>query len=227
MDKLVLFDIDGTLVGGPIKAEWLAYAESVRSVYGVDFEPSRSAYHGITTPQIITESLKKLGLDNVYIKSKLGECLEVMGEVFKKAIVDEKVAVLPGVYGLLNILTQRQVLIGLVTGNPEPIAKAKLEQAGLVQFFKVGGFGSDSIDRTELIKLAIERANKNLNFFKTGSVYYIGDAEADVTAGKNAGIKTIGVTTSGFSPEQLITAGASFVLNDLSDIDKVLNILSL
>ncbi len=115
--------------------------------------------------------------------------------------------------------------MGLVTGNLEPIARGKLNKIGINHYFKIGGFGNDDVNRTNLVKIAIRRAEENFNFQFDNNVFLLGDAPQDMKAGKDMEIETIGVTTGIYSKEQLENAGAKFILGNLKDKNKILKII--
>ncbi|MDI6603293.1 MAG: HAD family hydrolase [Patescibacteria group bacterium] len=223
MNKLILFDIDKTLVTSS-KAHHKAFSEAFLKVYGVDTTIDIINSHGMTEQQIIIEVLKKNGLDEQTIKSKLQECMKVMIDSFNKNIDNDEIIMLDGVKELLEEL-KNNVLMGLVTGNLEPIARGKLKKVGINHYFKVGGFGEDDINRTNLVKIAIKRAEENFDFTCNNNVFLIGDAPQDMKAEREAGVETIGVTTGIYSKEQLEDAGADFVVESLKDKNKILEIL--
>ncbi len=127
-----------------------------------------------------------------------------------------------GVVELLERLKVRDAVMGIVTGNLEDIAWQKLRKAGIDKYFSVGGFGSDSPIRTELVKIAIKRARMASG---PDRVFLIGDTPKDIIAGKEAGVKTIGVATGMYSREELKKAGADYVLDNLEDADEFLRIV--
>ena len=224
MNKLVLFDIDKTLIDGS-RAHHFSYSAGFKKIYGIDADISTINHRGMTDQQIIIEVLKRNNLSEEEIKSKISDCMKVMIESFSELILKDEIIVLKGVRELLEILEKKGVLMGLVTGNLEPIARGKLKKINLDKYFKVGGFGSDHIDRTNLIKMAIKKAEDNFDFKFDNNVFHTGDATQDMMAGKNAGVKTIGVTTGPCSEEQLRAAGADFVFNNLSDTKTILDII--
>jgi phosphoglycolate phosphatase-like HAD superfamily hydrolase len=225
MNKLVLFDIDRTLMIGSKLKDEVAFPEAFKKVYGIDTNVDIINRHGMTDQQIIIEILKKNGLDEKTIHSKLKECMNVMVEIFNKHINHDEFIVLDGVRELLEELDKHNILMGLVTGNLEPIARGSLKKVGLDHYFKVGGFGSDDINRTNLVKLALKRAEENFGFKISNNVFLFGDAPQDMKAGKEAGVKTIGVTTGIYSKEQLQSAGADFVVDSLTRRDEILKII--
>ena len=222
--KLALFDIDKTLIKGS-PSHKKAFSVAFREIYGVDTSIDIIQHSGMTEQEIIYKVLQTNNLDNEKIKSKLTQCMESMVRIFNKLVVNDEIVVLPGVKELLKALDNNKVLLGLVTGNLEQIARAKMKKINLNHYFKIGGFGSDHISRTELVKLAISRAENNFNFIFSNNVYLFGDAPQDMNAGKEAGIKTIGVTTGIYDKKQLKNAGASIVVNDLTDTKTILNLV--
>lgn len=224
MNKLILFDIDRTLILGS-RAHHKAFSEAFKKVYGVDTNIDIINHHGMTEQQVIIEVLKKNGLNEQKIKSKLKECMKIMIDSFKESIDNDEIILLDGVRGLLEELEENDFLIGLVTGNLEEIARGKLKKVGINHYFKVGGFGNDDIDRVNLVKLAIKRAEENFNFKSNNNVFLFGDTPHDIKAGKKAGVKTIGVTTGIYSKEQLKNASADVVLENLKDTNKILKLI--
>lgn len=223
MNKLVLFDIDKTLITSS-KAHDLAFSAAFKNVYGFDTNQRAINHHGMTDQQIIIEVIKKQGLTEAEVRAKLKECMQYMVDFYHKNSQSDEIAVLDGVRELLEELSKHDILMGLVTGNLEPIARGKLTTVRLNHYFKVGGFGSDDINRSKLVKLAIKRAESQ-SFVANNNVFLFGDAPADMQAGKKRGAVTIGVTTGIFSREELLKAGAQYILPNLKDTDKILKII--
>jgi phosphoglycolate phosphatase-like HAD superfamily hydrolase len=130
---------------------------------------------------------------------------------------------LPGVNDLLELLANNGTLLGLVTGNLEPIAWGKLKSIHIDHYFKLGGFGSDNMNRTELVKTAVKKAQDDFNF--NGTVFVIGDTPRDIKAGFEANAKTIAVATGTYSKEELEEYGADFVFDDLRNGKNILNVI--
>ena len=216
MNKLILFDIDGTLTAsaiGHIEAHAVAY-QKVFGIYGsifmIDFD-------GKTDRRITKEVLASLGVAEAELEAKLPMHLQVMGEYYDSLKPYLKPKLLPGVAELLYRLhNDNNVLLGNVTGNLERIAKDKLEVAGIAEYFDFGGFGSESDERPELVRLAIERARDR--GFEGDDVYVIGDTPVDITAGNAAGAKTVGVATGSYSQKDLQEAGATITLPSLDNL---------
>jgi len=225
MKGLILFDIDKTLIKSST-GHSAAFSEGFKEVYDVDSTIDIINHHGMTDQQIIIEVLKKEGLEESEIYPKIGECMEVMLDHFNEIRDTVQIEVLEGVPELLEELEREDFLIGLVTGNLETIGRGKLEKAGLDHYFKLGGFGSDDIDRTKLVRLAIKRAEEDFAFRSDDNVFLFGDAPQDMNAGNEAGAITVGVATGIYSKEDLENASAAHVVDNLQDTQQILDIVS-
>ncbi len=226
MNKLALFDIDSTLILGSKSKDDIAFPEAFRKVYGIDADVYVINRHGMTDQQIIIDVLRKNGLDEKTIMHKLKDCMQALTESFLKNIGRDEIIVLDGVKDLLEELENHEVLMGLVTGNLEPIAWSSLKKVGLDRYFKLGGFGTDSINRTNLVRLAIKRAKENFGFnLSNNDVFLFGDAPQDMIAGKEAGARTIGITTGIYSEKQMKNSGADFVFSSMKRKEEILEII--
>ncbi|HBG81307.1 TPA: haloacid dehalogenase [candidate division CPR2 bacterium] len=225
MNKLVLFDIDKTLIESSKIKDEIVFPEAFRRVFDVEASIFEINPHGMTDQQIIIEILKRKGIDEATILSKMDLFITVMKKLYEKHKPEDHVALLAGVKELLEALERSDILIGLVTGNLETIARGKLEAVGINQYFKIGGFGEDSINRIDLVEYAIRRAKESFGFKQSDNVYLIGDAPQDIAAGKESGIKTIGVTTGIYSKEDLEKVGADFIVGNLTHLAQILEII--
>lgn len=224
MDKLALFDVDSTLVKSS-KGHKEAFSYAFKEVYGIDTNIKVVNYHGMTDQQIIIEVLKKSGMGEQEIKPRLKRCMKVIVEYFEKNIEHDDIVAMEGAGELLEELDKLDVLMGLVTGNLEPIAWGKMKKAGLDGYLKVGGFGSDHMERAELVRIAIKKAEEKFGFDFNDNVFLFGDTPSDVRAGKLAGVKTIAVATGIYPKDQLEKEQADFVLESLKDKNKIIKIM--
>ena len=215
--KLLLFDIDQTLVntGG---AGLRALDRACQKLYGLQNAMEGVRPHGKTDPAIVREILVKLG-SNSPQNGEITSVLEAYVSFLREEVhTSPTYRVLPGIVPLLNEMAKRpDVVLGLATGNVELGARIKLERAELNAFFAFGGFGSDSEDRTELVRKASEKADRKIGrTIPPSDVFVIGDTPLDVDAGNRAGFKTVGVATGSYTVDQLLAAGASFAVDDLA-----------
>jgi phosphoglycolate phosphatase len=223
MDKLLLFDIDSTLVRNT-PAHDDAFKHAFKEVYDVDARLIVKPTSGLTDQHIIMEVLKNCGLSRAQVLRHINACMASMVAYFE-SVKDtcEPPTVLPGVPELLEVLARKGHLLGLVTGNLQPIARMKLARVGLDRYFPLGGFGDDHADRAELVKLAMRRAREAHDF--SGDAYLFGDTPRDVAAGRKARATTVATATGKFSAEQLREAGADYVVEGFSDTQAVLQLV--
>ena len=225
-DLLALFDIDNTLMKTPTSHRD-AFFTAIKNIYGINTGFAGLNPHGMTDRQIISEILKINGVKEHIIDEGMENCLGDMAEIFIRTVVNENLIILEGVADLLKELHNRSVLMGLVTGNVEAIAWAKLKITGLSHYFKMGGFGSDDSIRANLVRLAIGRAVKDFGFSSGGDVFLFGDTPKDIIAGKEAGVQTVGVATGIFSREELSGLNSDYIQENLGEINRILKILGL
>jgi len=216
MNKLVLFDIDGTIIKKGNKKHTLSFSYAFEKVYGIDAYIDIIDHAGKTDKQIIIEVLKKKGISEQDIRLKVGEVMKEMTAFYEKNIFSEKFELLAGVKELLSELEKKDILLGLITGNLEPIAWAKLKNVNLNNCFKFGGFGCEDENRTNLVKIAIKKAENNFGFKFDKNVFIIGDTPRDVIAGKEAGVRTIAVTTGKYSKKELKVENPDFIFENLT-----------
>ena len=238
MRKLVLFDIDGTLVltgGAGIRAMNRACEELVGHPLALDGIPVA----GRTDRIILTDVVARAGhaldgglLDRLreeYI-SNLREEIERPGRTQSFESLGARggvKAVMPGIRELLDVLERRQdVFLGLLTGNFEAGARIKLEHFDLWRYFRCGAFGDDAADRNELVPFALERARRcGLPDISPADILVVGDTPHDVACALAVCATPVGVATGGFTVEQLRESGAEHVFQDLSRTSEFLNLL--
>jgi len=222
--KLVLFDIDGTILwtdGAGRRAVFGALEEQFGAVV-----PDDHPFDGKTDPQIVRELLRHGGVSDADIDARLDAVLERYYALLNAELdgADHREHVFPGVRALLDELERRDdVVLGLLTGNIAPGARAKLSAVGIdPDRFVVGAFGSDHHHRPELPEIARRRAEEALGHPMAGrDVVVIGDTPADMACGVGIGARAIGVATGRYSVEQLRACDAAAVFADLSDTDAV------
>jgi len=224
MKHLASFDIDNTLIKSS-PGHLSALLAGVKDVYGLETRADVINHHGMTDQEIIIKILGKFSVDEETIRSRLKKCMDSMPVKYAEIVKAEDIVILEGVFDLLTRLDQNGFLLGLVTGNLEKIAWIKLKKIGIDHFFKFGGFGSDHINRADLIKIAIQRAEKKYGIGKNTQIFHFGDAPQDMIAGRSAGVAPVGVTTGIFSAADLQSAGASKIFPNLNDTAGILRFL--
>ena len=222
--KLVLFDIDGTILWTD-GAGRRAIHRALREVFG-GVGPESYWFDGKTDRQIVRELMRLDGHDDARIDAAVEHTLDRYVSYLGAELADAGASarLLDGVVPLLDALAGRDdVVLGLLTGNVEAGARAKLRAVGVdPDRFRVSAFGSDSEHRPALPAIAQRRACESLGAEIAGpNVVVIGDTPADVECGRGIGARAIGVATGRYGVEELRRAGAAFVFEDLTDTEAV------
>lgn len=226
MKRLVLFDIDGTLLatdGAPRRA----FHRAMLEVYRTTGPIATHSFDGKTDPQIARELLTYAGLPTAAVDRGLSALwMAYLRELSAEfAQPGSRTTVLPGIVPLLRELESRadDVLLGLLTGNIREGARLKLASAGIRNTFRIGAYGSDCERRDGLPPVAVQRAREAVGVeFARTDIVIIGDTPSDVTCGSALGVRALGVATGRYSEEDLNDAGATAVFADLSRTDDVL-----
>ena len=215
--RAILFDIDGTLIttGGASDRAW---KRAFKEIQDVDVDIPAVTGKGVPDPEV----------GRAVFRNAVGrEPTQEEADALMRRRLDhlpEEVDNSPAfrlqdcVLELLEKLTDDGVLLGLTTGNVEEAAHIKLQRANLNRFFSFGGYGSDSPDRTELTKKALERAEiVSGQSIEPEQCFSCGDTPRDVEAGHGAGIRVTGVATGEFTLEQLQDAGADAAIQSFCE----------
>lgn len=216
--RLVLFDIDGTLIDGH-GIGGRAVCRAVFETYGVHGELGDYSFHGRTDPAIVRDLAVLWGSPEDRVGPLIFECLRRYTTHLQEEVTFGRIDVLPGVRELVSALAvEPQVLLGLLTGNVEVGARTKLAPTGLWPLFVVAAYGSDSPRRSDLPAVAIARAEYVCGHRFVGKeIVIIGDTPADVACGGHLGVKAVAVATGRHSREELAALGPDHVFADLSD----------
>ena len=217
---LVLFDIDGTLVHCGATPRRV-FKQALLEVFGTAGPIDNWIFDGKTDPMIVQELMEAAGVpcSKEMTERALTHYSSALQAELPKA-PDKKIY--SGVRELLVELGKHPVLLGLLTGNIKPGAKAKLEALELWKYFLFGAFANDSSLRKELADIAVQRAFELSGQKFTGKqIVIIGDTEHDIKCGRHLGVRTIGVGTGRSSGAKLLEQGADKAFEDFSDYQKV------
>jgi len=222
--RLLLFDIDGTLIhsaGAGMQALRLALAE--RHEIEDDFHDIEIA--GMTDSGIVISILKKhkIPASNENVTAFLDSYVHFLS----LELTRRKGSLLPGVLELLEKLKSRpHVVLGLLTGNVSRGAQLKLEHYGVWHFFEFGAFADDHHDRNRLGPFARARAKEKHGCeFSAAEIDVIGDTPRDIACGKALGARTVAVATGTWSRERLGQHNPDVLIDDLSDVDRLIDTL--
>ncbi len=223
--RLVLFDIDGTLLSaGRVARD--AILRSLKTSFDWAYTPDHEDrgkfdFSGKTDPQIVRELvLESIGRDR--FEQGLARALELYLEELERQIVPGTVVPKPGIVPLLERLAaDPRVTLGLLTGNLERGARLKLAPPDFNRYFPFGAFGSDSADRYQLPPIAVERALAQTGRrFEGKSVVVVGDSIHDVACGRALGVRSVAVATGITSPERLAAERPDALFEAFTDTDR-------
>ena len=222
--RLVLFDIDGTLIttNGRARSAFLhAFEEEFDNVHPV---PAHS-FAGKTDPQIYREMCTLAGIPNDIAAAKRDRFFDTFFRILERLLIPDSVSVLPGVHQLLHELVELEASTpALLTGNMLQSARLKLTPPDLLQYFGFGAFGNDAEERYDLPEIAVSRAyDRTGATFRAKEIVIIGDTPNDIACGEHLNVRTIAVCTGTYSREQLAQHRPDFLFDDLSDLEKILD----
>jgi phosphoglycolate phosphatase len=224
--RLVLFDIDGTLVTDDGAARE-AFAKGLADVYDFHGDVRRYDFSGRTDPQIARMILADAGWSESDVDSRLPSLWQhYLGGLARNA--PGRVRLLPGVGALLDAVhAAGHLTLGLLTGNIEPGARLKLGAIGLNAFFAFGAFGSDSPRREELPPIAVERAARvSGRAFRASEVVIIGDSIYDVRCGVPHGATTIAIASGKTSAETLRAENPDYFFDSAEQLEGILRAIA-
>lgn len=222
--KLILFDIDGTILWTD-GAGRRAMEASLFDSFGVT-GPASYRYDGKTDAQIVRESMRACSIDD----ERIDACMPAVLEAYltrleaELAVPGRMLRRFDGVLELLDALEARHDrVLGLLTGNLARGAARKLSAVGVApERFRLGAYGSDHEHRHELPGIALARA-ESLGMRVPGDrVVIVGDTPADIDCGRGIGARAIGVATGHYGVDELASHGAMAVFPDLTNTAAVM-----
>lgn len=228
MTKLILFDIDGTLVltGG---AGGRAMARAFEDVFGLEHGMASISMAGRTDAWIVAQMAASHGLTctpEVFERFHEAYIGHLMEEIHKPG---PQKGILPGVRDVLDALAAHTgAHLALLTGNFERGAQIKLEYFDLWRYFAAGAFGDRTHDRNSLLGTALARvAEAGGPSISPAETVVVGDTPLDVAVAVASGARSLAVATGSYDVDALRASGADVVVEDLGDVEAVLDGLGL
>jgi phosphoglycolate phosphatase-like HAD superfamily hydrolase len=225
--KVLLFDIDGTLLE-PAGIGRLCCQRALEDVLGFSVPTDGIAFAGRTDWGIVNDLLVHAGLEKPEVEANRDKVFDALARHIAAAAPSSKMHILPGVMSLLDHLEKdSRFILGLVTGNVQKAVIHKLQAVGIDPgWFTFGAFGDEHIDRNTLPALALYRLSQMIGAqVPPERALVIGDTPHDITCAQHAGLKVLSVATGLFTMQDLAALAPDFLLEDLSDTPKVVEIL--
>jgi phosphoglycolate phosphatase-like HAD superfamily hydrolase len=225
--KLVLFDIDGTLVNAG-RAGADAMTKAFAALYRIPNGFANIRMSGKTDPAILQEALDnyRLQLADGAFATFHERYIFYLRHTLQEPARPRRL--MPGMPHLLEALaTQEDVLLGLLTGNVAMGAQLKLESFGLWRYFRLGAYGSDASDRNALVPIAQARAGMLLGYdIAPTQIVVIGDTPRDIRCAQVHRARVVAVATGSYSIAELQQHRPDHCFSDLGDIQAVLRVLT-
>jgi phosphoglycolate phosphatase-like HAD superfamily hydrolase len=224
--RLILFDIDGTLVttNGIAKE---AFSEAIEETLGTPSIAREHDFAGKTDQQIYSEIIRESRIHNDMAAKHQDAVFALFFHKLEARLNTENITVLPGVRALLDALRQEEAAtLALLTGNMLQGARIKLTPPRLLEYFSFGAFGNDALHRHDLPEIAVARAyDRTGATFKAKDVVIIGDTPHDIDCGRHLNVRSIGVATGGYSHEALAEAKPDHLFSDLTETEQLLDVI--
>src|SRR5687767_963224 len=215
--RIVLFDIDGTLVstGG---AGAVAWKQAFDELYGIPADIGEFTDAGMTDPDVGAKTFEAV-MHRKPTARELAQLVQRRLEYLPEAVAEsEGYKVLPGVPERLRQLSRAGHLLGLITGNGDGAAHIKLARGDLNRWFTFGAYASAGVDRPGIVRRAVERGEAMLGCDVPNSdIYVVGDTPLDIEAAHAVGCTAVAVATGKYDREVLREAGADHVLDTLEE----------
>ncbi|NTW69638.1 MAG: HAD hydrolase-like protein [Chlorobiaceae bacterium] len=224
LKKLVLFDIDGTLLSVS-KINRSVLGDALKEVYGTEGSTGTHNFAGKMDSVIIHEVLGSAGLSEADISGKFELAKATYIEMFRVQAKAEDVTLMEGVRELLDEISVRsEMMLGLLTGNFEESGRHKLRIPYIDHYFPFGAFADDATSRNGLPPVAVEKAYRMTGRrFSADDVVIIGDTEHDIACAKAHKAKSIAVATGTYSSGELKKHKPDVVLENLCQTDLVIS----
>ncbi|HEY3176873.1 MAG TPA: HAD family hydrolase [Candidatus Polarisedimenticolia bacterium] len=228
--KLILFDVDGTLLDAGGSGRW-AMTRAFEEVFEIpDGDPfSRHVrFDGMTDPEILGQIASNAGIAEATLRLRSTELRAAfLRHLDRRLAATTDKRALPGVVELLDRLAGvSQAAVGLLTGNIEEGARMKLACVGLGGYFDVGGFGGDAPDRAGVGQVARQRFESRLKrLIPPADVVVVGDSTEDVKAARRNGYRALAVGTGWTPKDAILDQAPDLFMEDLSDYGRAMQFI--
>lgn len=224
MARLLLFDIDGTLVNSN-RTGRIAVARSLEHVFGTAGAVTTYDFAGKTDRRIVGDLMTAEGFSPAEIERRFPAFVDRMAVEGRALFTPDRVQPCPGALPLLDALARRtDAVLALLTGNVVSTAPLKLQAAGIdPDLFQAGAYGSDRLERDELLPVALERVRASVGLgFDAANIVVLGDTPADIRCARSANARAVAVATGPVPLEVLMAHNPDHLFSDFTVIPAVM-----
>jgi phosphoglycolate phosphatase-like HAD superfamily hydrolase len=195
---------------------YYAFRNALRELFSIDGTIDGVPVHGNTDLGILRAVLARAGIAGEEFERRLPELTRHMCDEVRRNAADIRVELCPSIRELLEWLRQHGKLMGVVSGNLEPIGWAKIEAAGLRSFFSFGSFSDLHEQRSDIFRHGIAGARRRLG--ASASVCIVGDTPSDIAAAKTVGVPIVSVATGIFARDDLAALHPDLCVNCCTEL---------
>ena len=211
-----LFDIDGTLLNSRDAVHYCAFHHAVEQVFGLNFRIDGVPVHGNTDVGILRAYLEVAGVPESEWRPRLSDVLRIMTAEVERNAADLRPELCPSIREVVELLSTEGKLLGVASGNLEPVGWAKLRACGLREYFSFGAFSGEREKRDDIIAFGVQKASELRG--ANASVYVVGDTPADIRSAHANHIPAIAVGTGIYSFEELLAHSPEMCLSCCRDL---------
>lgn len=211
-----LFDIDGTLLNSRDAVHYFAFHHGLKQVFGLDFRIDGVPVHGNTDVGILRAYLEVAGVPESQWRPKLPDVLRIMTTEVERNAADLRPELCPSIRELVELLSAEGKLLGIASGNLEPVGWAKLRACGLRDYFSFGAFSGEREKRDDIIAFGVQKARELRG--ANATVYVVGDTPADIRSAHANHIPAIAVGTGIYSLEELLAHSPQMCISCCRDL---------
>jgi HAD superfamily hydrolase (TIGR01662 family) len=213
--QAMLFDLDGTLIDSI--PTYFDLMESILKIVGLPPAPKERVAEFMTAG---LEALEKMIPEEMMDRKDelIKECITV-GRKISWNMFNDKVALFEGVDELFSLLSERNILIGVVTTTQRHVIERKLAplaRNNVKDALDVVIAVEDAPLRKPAPDPLIECARQLA--VQPEKCVYVGDSHVDIQAGNAAGMMTIGVLTGLDDRDTLAKENPSVILESVGEI---------
>lgn len=197
-----LFDIDGTLLNSRDAVHYQAFHRAVEHIFGLNLRLDGIPVHGNTDIGILRAYLEAAHVPESQWRPRVPEAMEFMSSEVERNVAQLRPEICPAIERVLDQLRSQDKLLGVASGNLEPIGWAKLEKSGLRDYFSFGAFSGERENRDDIIAHGVAQAKALRG--PTTCVCVVGDTPADIASAHANKAPVIAVATGIYSFDELL-----------------------